>query len=355
MLARCRNQQGGILLSVILLLAFLLLIALPIVQLVLVDYTASMQEQISLQTFFLAEAGLEWAQALLRFDLTATLPSTEMPLASGTFAIKHDVTRQRIIAEGRVGDFSRSLAVSYVPEMLTGGHVFCIVNPNGEDSFLSVNGLTQIEVAGRALIDGDFLLEEDSTGASHFTLNFDRLTVTGELDHRLRFTTPPESAPTWRPETKLWEFLQEQLLPRGVPLPATTAGRIVLQAGTTYVYLGSGGEELEIVGPSVDEPAATLLVLGDVLWRSCTGHVNVLVAGDAEQVPTGHGLDLTGVLFVRGTLTGHRIWLQGTLIAGRIILVTEAGGLVPHLRVQPHQTEGLLVPRFNTWDYTIVR
>ncbi|NLW17219.1 MAG: hypothetical protein GX033_06185, partial [Firmicutes bacterium] len=94
------DDRGSLILLLLLLLSLALFIALPVLQLVIIEQRASIYEQIRLQTHYLAEAGLVRAQQLLRFNVDAPLPSAEQALGNGAFNLHRDAGDRQIVAQG---------------------------------------------------------------------------------------------------------------------------------------------------------------------------------------------------------------------------------------------------------------
>ncbi len=342
-----QDEGGGLLLVILLLLAFALLIALPVLQLIMIEYRASVSEQIALQAHYLAEAGLVKAQQLLTFNVAAPLPAGEQALGNGTYSVER-VSEREIVAAGRVGSMTIRLALCYEPQELSGGYLVCVGGVNG-DGYMELKGTAKAQVAGSVLVDGDLFVD---AGALFGVAS--RLTLTGELLGEGSVTLAPNSVANPLSD-ELWLWLQERLLQTGSPLPEPQTGLLQLEAGKIYECGAADWVGLQVVGPAEDEPPATVIIRGDLSWQDCRGNINLLVIGDCQQPGNQEGvLSVTGVLWVQGSLTVHNLHVRGALIAN--CLQVNSGpfvGLNLLVESYPGLTggEGLIVPRFQSWKY----
>lgn len=342
------NQRGSLLLLIILLLSFGLLIALPVLQLVIIEHLASFHEQVSLQTHYLAEAGLARAQQLMRFNVDAPLPTDEQQLGNGTFNVRR-AEGQKLVAVGRVASATTSLSLKYEPLALSQGYLLCVGSAD-EVGYLSLHGNAYAQIDGDALILGNLLPEEEAI------LNVaGELALTGEV---LGTGTiePVPTTPSRSLSRQLWTWLQGQLLQPGEPLPEPVAGRLVLLPGVTYECAAADWEGLTVMGPSGTEPAATVIVRGDLNWQDCWGNINLVVAGDCMQALGGEGmLAVQGVVWVQGTLDAYNVRIKGVLLAGalQVRAGATATGLNLTLEGFPWQpvANGLVIPKFGAWNY----
>ncbi|HBK85154.1 MAG TPA: hypothetical protein DDZ53_03880 [Firmicutes bacterium] len=350
------NQRGSLLLLIILLLSFALLITLPMLQLVLVEYRASVHEQISLQAHYLAEAGLARAQQLLRFNVAAPLPVEEQPCGNGTFSVRR-TNDQTIIARGNVGSSSCSLSLHYQPVQLSRGYILCVGRPD-KDAYLNVYGAAQAQFHGDALIAGNIAFVDEAAADAYLGVQGGQLALTGEVIGS--GTIDPAAGPaTNMPDEELWLWLQSQLLQEGQPLPEPIAGRLTLLPGVTYSCSTVDWSAVNVVGPPEPEAAATVIVRGDLLWRNCTGQLNFVVAGDCRQTLNQPGtLAVQGVVWVQGTLDAYSVQVQGALLAGAMQLrasplTDELNLLVEPASYLPGSLPGLVIPHFSSWNYEL--
>lgn len=344
------NQTGSLLLLVILLLSFGLLISLPVLQLVVIEYQASINEQVSLQTHYLAEAGLARVQQMMRFNVDAPLPPGEQPLGNGTFSVRR-VAGQKLVAVGRVGNATTSLSLKYEPQELSQGYLLCVGSAD-EAGQLSLHGPGLATIDGNALIVGD-LAFVDSVEAPAVVDVHGELALTGEV----LGTGTIEPAPVTKPnplDGQLWAWLQSQLLQPGEPLPEPQAGRLVLQPGVTYECADADWEGISVIGPDEAEAAATVIVRGDMRWRDCRGNINLMIAGDCRQAPNRQGtLAVQGVVWVQGTLEASAVHIQGALVAASLQLGASGSDWSFSVAGFPWQSigSGLVVPKFSAWNY----
>lgn len=346
------NQTGSLLLLVILLLSFGLLIALPVLQLVIIENLASINEQVSLQTHYLAEAGLARAQQLMRFNVDAPLPTDEQPLGNGTFSVKR-VEGQKLVAVGRVGNATTSLSLKYEPLALTQGYLLCVGSAD-EPGQLSLQGAARAQIEGDAFILGD-LAFTDSAEAEAILNVTGELALTGEV-LGTGMIEPVPITPTRSLDTQLWTWLQAQLLQPGEPLPEPMAGRLMLLPGVTYECAAAGWEGLTVIGPTGAEAAATVIVRGDMQWQECWGNINLIVAGDCRQALDQEGmLAVQGVVWVQGTLDALDVQIKGALLVGSLHVRAGATTAGLNLRLEGLQWQsvanGLVVPKFGAWNY----
>lgn len=349
------NQAGSLLLIIILLLSFALLIALPVLQLVVIEHLASINEQISLQTHYLAEAGLARAKQLMHFNADVPLPEGEQPLGNGSFSVNRGEAQQ-LIAKGRVGNTTTSLSLKYIPLELSQGYLLCVGGADDAGTMLLQKGATA-KIAGNALILGDLVFAVEQGEDAQLTVA-EELTLTGSMLGSGRAEPIPEKGPNPITNNKLWVWLQELLLQQGEALPDPIAGHLLLDSGITYECVAADWTGLEVVGPAATEPAATVIVRDDLTVQDCWGNINLIVAGDCNQVADRNGfLAVQGVVWVQGTLAVKSLHVKGALLAGAIQLaasdlVTEYSLLVERFPWQVAGS-GLVVPEFGAWSYVV--
>lgn len=336
------NDAGSLMLLIILLLSFAMLVGLPVLRLVMIEYTASINQQISLKTYYLAEAGLVRGQQLMRFNVNANLPAGEQALGNGFFYIER-VAGNKLRATGQIGKAKTTLSLTYDAVDLSKSNVLLVGNERGEGVYCNLGDSAQVFVTGNALVLGDinFLGEGaqiDLTG---------QMMLKGEVVGEGEILPKPKPTDNL-PDDELWRWLQYQLLRSGQPLPLPLAGRITLLPGVTYDCLTADWRELELVGPAGVEAAATLLIRGDLDLGSCSGNLNVIVAGDCRQV-SGATTTIQGVMWVQGELTVQSFDLQGALLAGSVFV--PAGELLVRPFPGQHVAPGLVVPSFSNWVY----
>ncbi len=264
------------------------------------------------------------------------------------FNLHRDAGDRQIVAQGRIGSITSSLALSYEPWELSQGYLLWL-GSDEKPGYFSLSEAVRARVAGQALVIGDLIIAENA-----FLEVDSGLTLTGELLGEGELEPLPTFAAT--PDSReLWSWLQQSLLVAGEPPPQPLAGTLYLESGVTYECLSADWTDLQVIGPREDEPAATLIVRGDLHWQSCVGHINLLVAGDCWQPtePSGR-LMLDGVLWVQGHLDVHNLQVRGALIAGSLEVHAD---LLPgwNLTVEqfPGQVSGagLVVPKVKAWEY----
>jgi hypothetical protein len=342
-----QDEGGSLILFILLLLAFALLIALPVLQLIIIEHRACIHEQIALQAHYLAEAGLAKAQQILCFNVDAPLLVGEQALGNGTFSLQRRPGRQ-IVAEGRVGSVTASLALDYEPLELSEGYLLCIGGADGE-GHLGLSETARVQVAGSALVIGNLYAD---VGALLSVAS--ELTLTGELLGEGTLEIPPSFVQNPLSE-EMWIWLQQRLLQAGEPLPAPIGGVLRLASGRIYECSSADWSGLQVIGPSEGEPPATLIVRGDLHWQDFRGNINLLVTGDCNQTLEQAGnLAIDGVLWVQGALEVHSLHVRGALIAGSLqVHASPISGWNLVVEQYPGQTSGtgLVVPRFSFWRY----
>ena len=356
------NQKGGLLVFVFLLLAFVLLLAIPALQLAVLQHRISINEQQDLQTFYLAEAGLRYAREQMQLDPFCPLPQEAQPWGMGAWRVwrstdaegVHWLLSSGILSEsGSQVEFQ--LGDRYEHIVLTANQVLCLVGSVPGSGGLTFHGPGQVNVVGSALVDGSIECDVDMDGTAYVDVNPGPLSVTGIISEQVDLAAEPltEMPDDFSPDM-LWAFLGDQLQRPGRELDGMQDGVVDLTSGTVYTYAGDKCR-LAVRGPDRDDqPAATLIVRGDLVLQQCSGRVNLLVEGDlVQEAGADEDLNVQGIVYVGGNMHIKTMHIQGALIASRIHLQSAGLHEKSRLHVEPSpaagEKKGLVVPKFMQW------